>query len=74
MSRKDCRDCPDRYLNITEDGHIERCHTNCPIYAAKVEKNRKISEARKKNNDQRTFDISVKTKHINIGKHNQRKK
>ena len=74
MTKKDCKDCPDRYMRINEDGRWETCHTTCPIYAALVVKNNMISEARSKINDNRTFDYGVKAKYIKIGKNFRRKK
>ena len=55
MSKKDCRDCPDRFVRKDEDGHWTTCHATCPTYAAMVEERHKISEARSKINDKRTF-------------------
>lgn len=73
MSRKDCKDCPDRFVRKNEDGHWETCHATCPIYAALVEKSHKISEARQKDRDNRDFKFATRVAVNKIKRHNKRR-
>lgn len=70
---RSCKGCPDRFVGPDENGHWTTCHATCPDYAKIVERSRRISEARRKDHNERNFVGDTKNKILKIKKHNGKK-